>query len=386
MNIKRYSKKTILDYVSGNDLEGFTIEELEDNPSFMADVMEFTMDKRIYALCSDNVKKNHDFVIRIINLFKDDVDFISQIADNYVIDEDYNGLKEAEVNISMGNIFDETNEPDLMKYKLSETVFYDSLSAEIEDILNEVNENDKKRFGKGFCFISVTYPGSKIIKDFFAKRMLEEILFGDKKYRFEEILHINFKNYEDLEKFGITRFLVEYVQKMDPELSDYISQNQELLLSAKKNLARAKKNWDNYTNRIKKEKIEMIWDKVYEYQDQHLVYYGLNCVECLDRIMSKLGLLEFLGIQSMKETMDEDSEIESEFTNLFDKEGLDEFEQVTCPEIEKNRFELYMTSYIKDLFRINVIEEPTEENDYHNGSDKKEDSKCKIIKLNFKKK
>lgn len=102
MNNKRYNKKTILDYISGNDIDGFSIEELEDNPNFMADVMEFTADKRMYHFCSDNVKRNHDFVIRIIAKFKDDIDFITQIADNYVVENDENGLKQAEFNILMG--------------------------------------------------------------------------------------------------------------------------------------------------------------------------------------------------------------------------------------------------------------------------------------------
>lgn len=383
MNNKRYNKKTILDYISGNDIEGFSIEELEDNPNFMADVMEFTADKRMYRFCSDNVKRNHDFVIRIIAKFKDDIDFITEIADNYVVENDENGLKQAEFNILMGNIYDETNEPDLMKYKLSETIFYDSLSAEIEDAIEEIDEKDRKLFGKGFCFVSDTYPGSNLIKDFFAKRMLDEILFADEKYRFEEIVHINFKKYEDLEKYGMTRFILEYVGSIDSDLSDYLCQNQELISSVKNKLIKVKKGWENYTRRVNKEKIEMIWDEVYHYQDEHVIYYGLNCVECLDRIMSKLGILDMLGIKSMKETQDDDYDVESEISSICGNEGLDEFEQMTCPEIEKSRFELHMTSFIKDLFKTNVIEEPNNENEYLKDN-QKDKSKCKILKLSFK--
>ncbi len=385
MNNKKYSKKTILDYVSGNDLEGFSIEELEDNPSFMADVMEFTGDKRMYHLCSENVKKNHDFVIRVISKFKDDMDFITQIADSYVIDNDDNGFKQAEFNILMGNIFDETKEPDLMKYKLSETVLYDSISVEIEDAINEVDEKDRKLFGKGFCFVRDTFPGSKLIKDFFAKRMLDEILFADEKYRFEEIVHINFKKYEDLEKYGVTKFILEYVGARDSDLSDYLCQNQELISSVKNKLVRVKKGWENYINRINKEKIEMIWEEVYRYQDQRLIYCGLNYVECLDKIMSKLGVLDLLGITSMRETLDEDFDVESEITSICGEEGLEEFIQATCPEIEKSRFELHMTSFIRDLFKTNVIEEQTDENDYLNeaNQNRKDKSNCKILKLSF---
>lgn len=270
-----------------------------------------------------------------------------------------------------------------MKYKLAETVFYDSLSVEIEDAIEEIDEKDRKLFGKGFCFVSDTYPGSNLIKDFFAKRMLDEILFADEKYRFEEIVHINFKKYEDLEKYGMTRFILEYVGSIDSDLSDYLCQNQELISSVKNKLIKVKKGWENYTRRVNKEKIEMIWDEVYNYQDEHIIYYGLNCVECLDRIMSKLGILDMLGIKSMKETQDDEFDVESEISSICGNEGLDEFEEMTCPEIEKSRFELHMTSFIKDLFKTNVIEEPNNENEYLKDN-KRDKSKCKILKLSFK--
>lgn len=349
----------------------------------MADVIEYTMDKKMYCLCSENVKKNHEFVIRIISLFKSDVEFITPIAENYINNCD-NEIDLAEINVLMGNIFDETNDFDLMKYKLAQNTLYESLSIEIESLKTRLNENELDYLGKGFCIVSDTYPDSKIVKDYFAKRMIYEIFFDNEKYRFEELLHLNFKNREDLERFGETNFLLGHVASIDSNLCDYLCQNHELLFGVKKELNEVKKRWNIYNERTNKEKIEMIWEEVNRYQEERMVFYGLNYIECLDRIMSKLGILDQLGITSIRETADEDYIDEKEFAAICGEDSLDEFVQMTCPPIEKSRFESHMTSYIKNLFKTNIIEEQTDENSYQNEPDKKEDSECKIFKFNFK--
>ena len=64
-----YSKKVIMDYVCGNDIVGYEIEQLENDHRFMIDVIKYTGDKRIYKLCSDKVKNNPDFVKFLVDFF-----------------------------------------------------------------------------------------------------------------------------------------------------------------------------------------------------------------------------------------------------------------------------------------------------------------------------
>ena len=389
----KYNKKLILDYVTGNDLGDYDIEELEDNPDFMADVMEFTMDKRMYCLCSDMVKRNHTFVKRIIKKFKNDYEFIIEIADNYISDNDNSEINKAEINILIGNIFDESKNFDLTKYKLAARAFYESFDLVIKYGSDYLDESGKKILGKGFCLAEETYAESKIIKDYFAKCMLEEILFDDSKYNFEELLHIYFKRREDLERYGETNFLISYLENQDYALSNYICRNRELISDVKKEIIKIKKDWSNYIERINKEKIDMIWDEVYRYQENHFIFYGLDYTQCLDEVMRELGILDLLGIASIEETiqdtMDDIEDIsDDEMINSPDEEQVpvDEYEELKCPIIEKSRFVNYMTSYIKMLFQNDIIKESTNEmvQDHEKDKIEKENPKCKIIKINFK--
>ena len=55
----KYSASIVEDYIEGNDIEDFDIDELENDRSFMLDVIKKTKDKNFYNLCSDDLK--HDY-------------------------------------------------------------------------------------------------------------------------------------------------------------------------------------------------------------------------------------------------------------------------------------------------------------------------------------
>ena len=40
--MKEFYKKMLLDYICGNEIEGYDINELENNPRFMAEVIKMT--------------------------------------------------------------------------------------------------------------------------------------------------------------------------------------------------------------------------------------------------------------------------------------------------------------------------------------------------------
>ena len=63
----KYSASTVEDYIEGNDIEDFDIDELENDRSFMLDVIKKTKDKNFYNLCSDDLKHDYEFV-SVLNL------------------------------------------------------------------------------------------------------------------------------------------------------------------------------------------------------------------------------------------------------------------------------------------------------------------------------
>ena len=75
-----YNLNAVYDYIWGKDLDDDMVDSLENNPYFMIQVMEKSKDKNVYNLCSDTVKRNYDFVKRAVELFGDDLDFVSEAA------------------------------------------------------------------------------------------------------------------------------------------------------------------------------------------------------------------------------------------------------------------------------------------------------------------
>ena len=88
--MKKFTKETVFNYLVGNDILDFNIDELENNPEFMAEVV--CKDKNSYNLCSDEIKTNIVFIRRILDNYKDDMDFALKVYKEFesIIEDDEN--------------------------------------------------------------------------------------------------------------------------------------------------------------------------------------------------------------------------------------------------------------------------------------------------------
>ena len=57
MDNKNFDISLIKNYINGDSLGKYSIDELENNCEFMKEVIDYTNDCNIYNLCSDNLKK-----------------------------------------------------------------------------------------------------------------------------------------------------------------------------------------------------------------------------------------------------------------------------------------------------------------------------------------
>ena len=86
--MKKYNIETVYNYINGEDITDFTLEELESNTNFMIDVINVSNDKNFYNFTEDNVKTDYRFVKFIINKFKEDENLITVVADTYIENQD----------------------------------------------------------------------------------------------------------------------------------------------------------------------------------------------------------------------------------------------------------------------------------------------------------
>ena len=57
--MKKIDISLVKNYVNGEDLGEFTIEQLENDKDFMMSVISYTNDIKMYSFCSDKVKQDY---------------------------------------------------------------------------------------------------------------------------------------------------------------------------------------------------------------------------------------------------------------------------------------------------------------------------------------
>ena len=278
--MKKYTRQTVFDYLLGNDIEDFDIDELENNPEFMADVV--CKDKKSYNLCSDKIKGDFNFTRKLLESYKDDVKFALTIYENYNDNmtedecEDLTTKQEDEffeINIMMRKIT-EKEKPDVrLPFMVNTSISFTWDQACIEQEKENYGEKFSKVVGLGFIIQEERYANNKTILNFVAERYIDQIFFNE--INLEESLHKLYRTYEEYQKDGIYVPIIRFLSTYDYALSDYVAKNAETLLDLNKEIKRIKYNWGAYNYhqemlRIQEESYELnrynrIIDRTREY-------------------------------------------------------------------------------------------------------------------------
>lgn len=269
-----FDKKMVLNYIYGNDINQYSLEELENDALFMSEVIRLSKDKTVYEYAVHALKCNYIFVLKTIRTFSKDTEFIKNVADYYLdnaMNEDY--LRRLEINIIMSSLVKDKN--DIIKYGVSASSMYEDILVNCRAIYKEDKERGyiNRNFGLGFIYVydlCLKYP---IILDFFAKKMINNIFYNSGK-TIEEILHNNFKSKEELDNTGINQFIINYIYKYDDILSNYAAINKKLIEKIIKDIYLESKNWEYYSSATMERKISILWqegEKIYDSYD-YLTY------------------------------------------------------------------------------------------------------------------
>lgn len=377
--VKKYSKRLIFDYIVGNEIVGYDIDELENDYEFMIEAIKHTKDKKLYNLCSDEIKSNYNFVKFIVETFKSDVNFICDVATNFlktVTDDDVNAIEL--IILINNNITSDMalEDPKLCGFKLQASSFYEIELIKLSAALEQTNdENIKQEYGLGFLYVLDTYEKSDTICNFFAKKLMDEIFYENQDYTLEQILHMNFKTFSKFKTYGINTFLTNYIKKYDKHLSSYVLLHLDLLDSVKKSINRIEKNWDNYVDRVYEEKVNIYEKKVDEYVDKHGMIIGSSAI--INYVAKKLHL-EDLFYKYDK--------FLKEYNEMEDSDIIDEEEIPTIDLIDEKNMNFHDLSCVKhatklaiEMFRNNDIDIIPNEYDEKT----KDNKKTKIFKINF---
>lgn len=237
--MEKYSKKMINDYILGNDIKDYSIEELEDDKEFMMLVIGTTNDEKFYNLCSDKLKKDYGFVRYLIAKFKSSINFICNVADYYLSDVE-DELSRIELNIIMSELTSQDKEKN-MNYTVVRDTIYTAKRVEIEMAKLKLNDDYVSQdIGMGFLVIFDSFNSSEIILNYFAKNTIDEI-FNEYDINLENMLHEQFKTPEQIDKIGINNYMLNFIGYYDPMLASYLSTHIDLMASLKQKIMNAQK-------------------------------------------------------------------------------------------------------------------------------------------------
>lgn len=258
MENKNFGNKLIKNYINGDDLGKYSIEELENNSYFMKEVIDYTNDYKIYNLCSDNLKKNYSFIKYLINKFNKNYEFIDNIS-SYYVDNTENELYRKELCIVLENIL-----PDDLaeKYKLINNAGY-SLDRVCVELFNLENSSIDKLISKGFIIFNEKYNDNKIIFNYYLKNLMKEIIKEDNNFKVALLRQL-----EDGKRFSkteMTNFIIEFICKYDTIFGIYISSNIDLIQDVVKEAERLQNQWYKEINQIEKDRFDEMIDMVHEY-------------------------------------------------------------------------------------------------------------------------
>lgn len=270
--------KLVHDYVNDNYVPN--ISDLRNDYMFMIDVINYTKDRSIYFSCSEEVKCNYDFVKFLINKFKDKKQFICYVVDKYINNVDEEDMTRFELLIMFCDILNSLGiDYDTLTYNIKKLDLYKKTMGEIFELIND-GKIDNFESGLGFSYVVSKYGNSDIICDYFAHNFITEIFYNTKNLRLEDLLHKMFSTKEDLLKYGIYDFILDYVGCYDKVLAIYLSDNKKNIKKIESSIINIINNWDNY---VVDDRLDENIDSKYKY------IYDVVCLNS-DRIFESSSL------------------------------------------------------------------------------------------------
>lgn len=296
---KKYDLKLVYDYIWGNDINEYSVDELEDDYSFMLQVMECSKDKRLYELCSDRVRCNYEFVKNIIFLFKNDLEFVTDVARTYIDSlsdvEKEQDIHYFEINVIMSQLYNNT----INEFVLVSATLYEYERQRAMACLNAFEDRtmvDDSR--NGFIVSAVEYEESPFIINFIAKKMISEAIYGRSYDYLERLIHSNFKSIEQFDKYGGLNFIQDCINNYDKSLASYAFEAgnylefEKTFSSILRRVANIKCNWPLYMDRVNEWRVNMLYCKTTDFMINNYCYGNLSYDDIVSYVANRLNVSE----------------------------------------------------------------------------------------------
>ena len=319
-------------YLNGEEMpEDFSIEKFEDTPSLMTKAIEKSKDIKLYDLCSDNVKKDYNFVLKLIELFP--IDGNIEDKANYFIENSDNEVEQMRVFIAAykkGGLLDSgidlfsqyyglnfsavldhfKDEPDIVEYiayreaeSHLESIITEDCNAE-EQVLHQYDLKIEKIDSRIiYMFLINLLPSDSALRGYIRKHL--DLIKGP----YDKVVGVikDWKKYQAELYLNKVQFLQEYFfrlknnMEIDPELLYYIARRYDLF---------------DFLYNVEEEEIEYTPEA-----DETML--DVTCVGCLDISFETKELID-AGFYLLN---DKQKEVISIIDDMFQSQKKEEFDE-----------------------------------------------------------
>ena len=294
--MEEFSNDLVTDYINGVPINENLLEKLEDSKDFMSRVFLSSKDPkmyRMYRFCSERLKKDYEFIKKIILRFRTNIPFICQVADDY-IEQSQDEISTNELIILMCDYTQNTKVN--LKYLLKKESFYNTKRIEIECARAKNQDNELfEGTGMGFYFIYDEFSKSEPILNEFAKKIIDEILDEDRG-DIEELLHRRYYNPEQITSAKIEQFMISYISCFDSMLASYLSNHRYLMERFHNQIKRMIKKWNRYEYEEERKRYEELLEKVHTYFTNIENETSFSEIDIIFYIAKELGIAEEIAL------------------------------------------------------------------------------------------
>lgn len=283
-------RKLVDRYLKGEDLQGYKLEELENNIMFMKQVLIQSHDPKMYQFCSLRLKTNYAFVSFVVDLFKDDFDFISKVANEYLrLINNPNVIDSIELMIKLNDLGLSKSKHSLNVFALKSLSFRLKEQSSISLAISHLNKDMQDEIGLGFMIILSDYGTSEIITKYFAKSYIQSIFYDNSIGNLEDVIHHEFKTTTDLLRYGVNNFLIAFIRRYDSYLADYVACHIDVLNDIKGEIEYIYRNWESYIKNSNERKINIFVQDIERYMED---FQGnLSEYDVIEFVGKRLGLM-----------------------------------------------------------------------------------------------
>ena len=329
--------KFVFQYINGT-LEPRDVHFLEQQDEFMKKVITLTRDKKYFDKLPDRVKRDGDFILELIDMFKDDHEFLAMMGEEVLSLKNYESREVMEITVTLSNLYEETQDEVLYDFYDRGECYFRSIEEDIrKEIMAETDYYERKNLGEGFILTDMSFHDSPITKEFVAKKTTEELLMNHPMYEFEELVHFYNTSKTCIIDGQERKFIFDYIKEEDKALADYLGIHPALTDKYIPMVKDVKENWDNYLQVINEDKLEQVNDEMERFIVENNLSYDMMDLYrgIIDLSVNRNKIYKYLPIEEL---------------NKKDYKKVD-YSKMDIPTL---RFVRHMTTYLNDVFDKDV--------------------------------